>query len=174
MSMAAQPAPDSQPYLVRLHSLTPERFAPFGQVLEPRVSKGQFILPDHNPGTSPDELQLTLGNGIPRLWIMHMKGARAQFAGMARHRRVTQCLGSLGGTEWLFAVAAADAKPELGDIVGFRIPGDRIVKLHLGTWHAGPHFTAPEAMFLNLENMNTRREDFDEVELPSPCHYAGG
>lgn len=172
MPLASQPSPDSQPFRVPLHILTPERFAPFGQVLEPRASKGQFILPEHNPGTSPDELQLTLGNGIPRLWIMHLTDVRPPFAGMARHKQVTQCLGSLGGTEWLFAVAAPGAAPELGDIVGFRIPGDRIVKLHLGTWHAGPHFTAPEAMFLNLENMNTRREDFEEVELSAPCVYA--
>jgi len=33
-----------------------------------------------------------------------------------------------------------DARPRLEDIVAFRIPGDRVIKLHVATWHAGPHF----------------------------------
>jgi hypothetical protein len=49
------------------------------------------------------------------------------------------------------------------------IPGDRIVKLHVGTWHAGPHFTHEEAMFLNLENADTNSQDFGEAALPEEC-----
>lgn len=161
-----------QLHRVTVRPLTHEDFAPFGQVLEPRISKGQFILPDHNPGTSPDELQLTLDQGIPRLWIMQMAGVKPQFSEMARHLKVTQCLGSLGGGEWFFAVAAPDTQPNLEDVVGFRIPGDRIIKLHFGTWHAGPHPVTAAGLFLNLENMNTRREDFEAVSLPVPCTYA--
>lgn len=160
----------------RLHvlDLTPEAFAPFGQVIKPRRSLGQFIMPDHNPGTSPDEAQLTLHEGIPRLWIMHLAASKPGFVEMARHNRVTQCLGSLGGEPWLFAVAAPtppDKRPTSTDIAGFRVPGDRILKLHIGTWHAGPHLLTPEASFLNLENMNTRREDFEAAQLDRSCHY---
>jgi ureidoglycolate hydrolase len=173
MTCPIQPQADA--YQIKLLDLSPEAFAPFGQVITPRRSMGQWIVPDHNPGTSPDEAQLTLHEGIPRLWIMHLKGIGPHFADVARHMHVTQCLGSLGGTEWFFAVAAPTppgVDPAVADIVGFRIPGDRIVKLHIGTWHAGPHFLVPEALFLNLENMNTRREDFDAVHLPVPCTYA--
>jgi hypothetical protein len=52
------------------------------------------------------------------------------------------------------------------------IPGDRIVKLHVGTWHAGPHFTHEEAMFLNLENTDTNSRDFEETILPQECTIA--
>lgn len=162
-------------HLIRVLDLNQENFAPFGQVINPRRVAGQWIVPDHNPGTSQDEAQLTLHQGIPRLWIMHLKDIPLTFENMARHMKVTQCLGSLCGTEWFFAVAAptgGDARPELADLVGFRIPGDRIVKLHIGTWHAGPHFRESEAKFINLENMNTRREDFEAMDLPKPCTYA--
>jgi hypothetical protein len=30
-------------------------------------------------------------------------------------------------------------------------PGDRLIKLHVATWHAGPHFVHDECQFVNLE-----------------------
>jgi ureidoglycolate hydrolase len=70
---------------------------------------------------------------------------------IARHRRVTQCLGSLGGKEWLIGVAPPgdlndDAGPRVEDIAAFRVPGDRLIKLHVATWHAGPHFVHDECL----------------------------
>lgn len=164
-------------FAIPVRDLTAEAFAPFGQVIAPRRSLGQFVMPDHNPGTSPDEAQLSLHEGIPRLWIMHLAGVM-NFTEIARHMRVTQCLGALGGTQWFLAVASPSASADASGIMspanltGFRVPGDRIIKLHIGTWHAGPHFPGAEAMFLNLENMNTRREDFDAAALPTPCTYS--
>jgi hypothetical protein len=93
---------------------------------------------------------------------------------------VTQCLGSLGGKEWLIAVAPPgttardlddDARPALEDIVAFRVPGDRAIKLHVATWHAGPHFVHDECLFFNLENLDTNRRDFHGVPLPVECRY---
>ena len=81
------------------------------------------------------------------------------FADLARHRRVTQCLGSLQGKEWFVAVAPPGemtdgAGPELTRMAAFRIPGDCVIKLHVATWHAGPHFTHDECLFFNLENLD--------------------
>ena len=70
------------------------------------------------------------------------------------------------------AVAAPtneDSHPRLEDIIAFRIPGDRIIKLHVGTWHAGPHFKHNECLFLNLENEDTNTKDFQDVVLPQEC-----
>jgi hypothetical protein len=69
-------------------------------------------------------------------------------------------LGSLGGKEWLIGVAPPgdlrdDARPRVEDIVAFRVPGDRLIKLHVTTWHAGPHFVHDERLFVNLENTST-------------------
>jgi ureidoglycolate hydrolase len=107
---------------------------------------------------------------------MHLPHVGLGFSRIARHRRVTQCLGSLGGRDWLIGVAPPgdlgdDARPRLEDIVAFRIPGDRIVKLHVATWHAGPHFIHDECQFLNLENLDTNRRDFHAVALPAECRY---
>jgi len=70
------------------------------------------------------------------------------------------------------AVAAPtgdDTYPQLKDITAFRIPGDRIIKLHVGTWHAGPHFKHEECLFLNLENEDTNTQDFQDVVLTREC-----
>ena len=59
----------------------------------------------------------------------------------------------------------------LEDIAAFRVPGDRLIKLHVGTWHAGPHFVHDECLFVNLENLDTNRRDFHAVPLPAECRY---
>jgi ureidoglycolate hydrolase len=94
---------------------------------------------------------------------------------MARHRRVSQCLGSLQGKEWFMAVAALteNAAARLENITAFRIPGNRIIKLHVGTWHAGPHFKHEDCLFLNLENADTNTQDFQETALPQVCQIEG-
>jgi ureidoglycolate hydrolase len=84
---------------------------------------------------------------------------------ITRHRNVTQCLSALGGKSWLMAVAPPknvddpSAEPALEDIVGFHIPGTVAVKLHRGTWHAGPYFEDEEINFLNLELSDTNEVD---------------
>jgi len=59
------------------------------------------------------------------------------------------------------------AKPGLEDIVAFRIPGNCFIKLHLGTWHAGPLFHAESIDFYNLELSDTNINDFDTCNLLS-------
>src|SRR5674476_1173115 len=91
---------------------------------------------------------------------------------MARHRKVSQCLGSLQGKEWFMAVAAPtnnDSQPRLEDIADFLIPGDRIIKLHVGTWHAGPHFKHEECLFMILENKDTNTRDFGRIIRQQIC-----
>jgi len=166
-------------HMLEPRELTPEAFAPYGQIVAPLRTGGQGVGAHVDPETSPSEAKLVLGDGserVPRLWIMHLPHVGLGFSRIARHRRVTQCLGSLGGTEWLIGVAPPgdlddDARPAVEDIVAFRIPGDRIIKLHVATWHAGPHFVHDECLFLNLENLDTNRRDFHGVPLPVECRY---
>src|SRR5882672_2008190 len=99
------------------------------------------LRPAMTPRPRASEAKLVLGNGKPRLWLMHLPHVVGLgFTRVARHRRVTQCLGSLGGKEWLIGVAPPgdlgdDARPRIEDIVAFRVPGDRLIKLHVATWH---------------------------------------
>ena len=163
-------------HLLDIRELTDEAFAPYGQIVAPLRTGGQGVASVHDPETAPGEAQLVLGNGVPRLWIMHLPHVGLGFSRIARHRRVTQCLGSLGGKEWLIGVAppgdhADEARPRVEDIVAFRVPGDRLIKLHVATWHAGPHFVHDECLFVNLENLDTNRRDFHAVSLPAECRY---
>jgi ureidoglycolate hydrolase len=156
---------------IRAKALDADAFAPYGEIIRPRGTSGQFENHPYDPETSLEEPKLVLTNGIPRLWIMELKGRGLVFTSMARHRRVSQCLGALGGKEWFIAVAppndpAEGTKPELDKIAAFRIPGDRIIKLHVATWHAGPHFVHEACLFLNLENLDTNKRDFDSAKLP--------
>ena len=69
--------------------------------------------------------------------------------------QVTQCLGGLQPVPWYLAVAAPSgsvaAWPRAGDLRAFRVPHGAFVKLHAGTWHAGPLFAAsPHMDFYNL------------------------
>ena len=152
--------------------LDAKSFAPYGEVIYPRAAGSQFDINPYDPETGAEEPGLTLTNGTPRLWIMRLKKNGLVFSKLARHRRVTQCLGSLQGKDWFVAVAppnnpADGARPELERIAAFRIPGDCVIKLHVATWHAGPHFTHDECLFFNLENLDTNKRDFEDYELPN-------
>ena len=155
---------------VRAQELTAETFAPFGDVIEPRRTGEQFDRSNpYKPDGAHGHIPLLLTNGEPALRIMHQGLRGLKFVKMARHLRVSQCLGSIGGRDWYLGVAAPGEAAALDDVTAFHIPGDRIVKLHVGTWHAGPHFVHEEAMFLNLENADTNSRDFGEVILPDEC-----
>ena len=159
--------------LVHAQELTPAAFEPFGDIIEPRRTGEQFDRSNpYVPGAGHGHVPLVITNGEPVLRIMHQRLRGLRFGKMARHMRVSQCLGAIGGKDWYLGVAAPGDTVALDRVAAFHIPGDRIVKLHVGTWHAGPHFTHDEAMFLNLENADTNSRDFEETTLPAECIIA--
>ncbi|NET47542.1 MAG: Ureidoglycolate hydrolase [Merismopedia sp. SIO2A8] len=138
--------------------ITPETFKPFGQV----------ILPSKDGDTyGPDDAQLDLRQGVPRFYIMHLKRKGRHFSKITRHQACTQCLGSLNGQEWLMAVAppGPNPQPDPSSIKAFRIPGDRFIKLDVGTWHAGPLFDQDSIDFYNLELSDTNVVDHHTCDL---------
>ncbi len=143
--------------LVELNAqpVTAESFQPYGQVIYASI--------DGKPYDVQAEAQLVLQNGIPRLYIMRLQNKGRKFHTITRHVKCTQCLGSLGGKEWLIAVAPPTEapQPELGAIAAFRIPGDCFIKLNQGTWHAGPYFDDQFVDFYNLELSDTNINDHD-------------
>lgn len=157
--------------------LEPRIFAPHGEIIRPRAAGGQFSNNTYDPEASDEEARLVLTNGTPRLWIMELKKNGLAFASIGRHRRVSQCLGSLQGKEWFIGVAppnnfADGVGPNLDQISAYRIPGDCVIKLHVGTWHAGPHFVHNECLFFNLENLDTNKRDFEVYDLPNEFHIS--
>src|SRR4029079_13028320 len=118
--------PASTANTIPAQALDAKLFAPYGEVIYPRTAGSQFDVNPYDPETGAEEPSLTLTNGTPRLWIMRLKKNGLVFSKLARHRRVTQCLGSLQGKEWFVAVAPPGemtdgAGPELTRMAAFRI-----------------------------------------------------
>lgn len=132
--------------------ITPETFQPYGQVI--------FASEDGKPFDAEDA-QLVLDRGIPRFYIMRLHNKGRFFSRITRHQNCTQCLGSLEGKDWLIAVAPPcdRDRPDLEAIAAFRVPGNCFIKLHLGTWHAGPYFDQEFVDFYNLELSDTNLID---------------
>jgi ureidoglycolate hydrolase len=147
---------------IKVNPLTPESFAPFGQIIAPVDDGGTF---------GPGDAQLDLSRGTPRFYIMRLLRRGLRFQQITRHRQVTQCLAAVGGKPWFIAVAPPDrvddphALPALEDIKAFKIPGDVAIKLHRGSWHAGPFFEDNEISFFNLELADTNEIDHQSCYL---------
>jgi len=112
-----------------------------------------------------EDAELELDKGKPRFYIMRLRDRGRKFDRITFHRHVTQCLGGLApAAPWYMAVSKTTMdvlqypKPET-DIAVFKIPHGVFVKLHAGTWHAGPLFDAPVADFYNLELSDTNVVD---------------
>ncbi|BFI03317.1 hypothetical protein MPTK1_1g02780 [Marchantia polymorpha subsp. ruderalis] len=156
--------------------LRPERldassFEPFGQIVS--AGKDGAAFGEH-------DAQLDLSRGIPRFYIMNLKDRKhLTFGNITHHARVTQCLGSIGGHTWYLGVAPASVIEHQGDeqdvvrassghyyvrpspdqVRVFRVEGPHFLKLHVGTWHAGPFFKHDSMNFYNLELSDTNEVD---------------
>ena len=154
---------------IPVQPITREAFAPFGDLIAPIEDGVPF---------GPQDAWLELSRGTPRLYIMRLPRKGKVFKQITRHRGVTQCLAALEGKTWLMAVAPPksledpNAEPSLEDIVAFRVPGTVAVKLHRGTWHAGPFFDDEEINFVNLELSDTNEVDHQNSYLDKRFGFA--
>ncbi len=140
-----------------VHELTAAAFAPYGQVI---------AASDDGVPFGPHEAQLDFDGGVPRFYIFSLQAKPLAFRHITRHQRVTQCLAAVGGGSWLVAVAPPSGSvPDPERIMAFRVPGSVAVKLHRGTWHAGPYFVGATMSFFNLELADTNQADHDSCML---------
>lgn len=148
---------------LQVEDLSPAAFAAYGQVIAPT--------PDGQPYGLADA-QLDLSQGIPRFYIMHLEHRGLAFSLITRHERCTQCLGSLAVNQpWYLAVAppSVQPEPEPQSLRAFRITGPCFIKLHIGTWHAGPFFEAATMDFYNLELSDTNVVDHTTYDFQKPA-----
>jgi ureidoglycolate lyase len=165
MTTVTRMAASAPPALRKLKplALTRENFALYGEAILPA--------PDGAPLAGHEAEGLDLSHGRPRFYVMRLEGRGLNFRAITRHRRVTQCLASTFGQNWLLGVAPPkglddpNAKPALEDIVAFKVPGGMAIKLHAGTWHAGPFFAGGQMDFFNLELADTNEIDHHTVAL---------
>jgi ureidoglycolate hydrolase len=148
--------------ILRTEQLTPEAFAPYGQIIAATEDGTPF---------GADDAQLDLCHGTPRFYIMRLDARPLEVQRITRHLKVTQCLASVGGKPWWLVVApptpetATGQTPAIDTIRAFNVGGDVAVKLHLGAWHAGPYFTGSSASFFNLELSDTNLIDHHSLNL---------
>ncbi|XP_076900105.1 uncharacterized protein LOC143554141 [Bidens hawaiensis] len=159
-----------EPRVVKLKPVeaTPETFKDFGQVIQPSRDGDHF---------GPHDAQLDLSKGTPRFHIMQLQDQPLRFSSTTHHANVTQCLGSIGGDGWYLGVAKPSVvdpnqehkgdnvlkvrsghffvPPAVDGVQVFKVTGSKFLKLHRGTWHAGPLFKAHTMDFYNLELTNT-------------------
>ena len=133
-------------------AITRKNFQPYGQLITPTEDGKLF---------DETDAVLTLQNGTPRFYIMHLNYRGKVFSKITRHSLCTQCLGSSNGHEWLIAVCPPSVKnePELNCLRAFRIRGNCFIKMEVGTWHAGPYFDRKLMDFYNLELSDTNIVD---------------
>ena len=137
-------------------TLTREAFAPYGQVIWPEEDGCDWQLGD---------AELDLNQGLPRLYLMRLAAKELRVRELAAHRQVSQCLGVMDPYPWQIAVAPASHSADqpidaTTEIQAFTVPPRCILKLHRGTWHAGPLFQSPaELVFCNLELRDTNSTD---------------
>lgn len=149
------------PFLRQLpaETVTPEKFKSYGQV----VMAAEGDLP-----FGAGDARLALDQGVPRFYVMRLRQRGRRFRAVTRHKKVTQCLAALSGADWYLAVAPPDiAKPhpDLEKLRAFTIPANCIVKLEVGTWHAGPYFDGELVDFANLELADTNEVDHETWDL---------
>jgi ureidoglycolate hydrolase len=102
--------------------------------------------------------------------MMRLRRRPAMLGSMTRHIHATQCLSSADAQPWWLAVASAKLASEQLNHITVQLvnvqPGEA-VKLHQGTWHAGPFFLTPTALFFNLELSDTNLTDHNSRPLKS-------
>ena len=133
-------------------AITKLNFQPYGQLITP-TDDGKLF--------DETDAVLTLQNGTPRFYIMHLHYRGKIFNKITRHSLCTQCLGSSNGHEWLIAVCPPSTKnePDRDRLKTFVVPGNCFIKMEVGTWHAGPYFDRPVMDFYNLELSDTNVTD---------------
>jgi len=164
----------THPASVRLQNLTPEAFAPYGQVLQLDAAGQRAI----NQGTSarldlPAALDLHGANGQAVMAVFH---AQAQSPNtpcqmLERHRWGSQSFVPLSGARCRLWVALGEANPDLTTLACFEVSGQQGFTLHKGVWHH-PLMALEAGPFLVIERQGPQEDcevfSWPQAILPVP------
>ena len=152
----------SQQLALRGEVATKENIGPYGQLISESLDGDVFDPTDNDAA-------LDLSNGTPRLYLMKLTGGRPLVVNqITRHRKVTQCLGAVHTEKSFYLVMHAPTdSPTLHGLRALRIPPRHFIKLHVGTWHAGPLWEGQDdcRTFINLELSDTNVNDHDTIRF---------
>ncbi len=119
--------------------LTPESFAPFGNIL------------------NMDRSEIVCTEGVLTARITHaplrdLSEERPHF--LNRHMEETQIFVPLGGKDGLFFVGPPSETPDSFDpdkVALFHFPGDHAIRMHVGTWHVAPFAVTEPTDYINIQ-----------------------
>ena len=125
----------SDPDAITAEPLTPEAFAPFGEVLTPRATPDRMI----NAGRCERHHALaTVERGGAEAIISIFRSEAVSLPYdctlLERHPLGSQAFMPLGARPWL-SVVAPDDNGRPGPLRAFLVPAQTGVNLHAGTWH---------------------------------------
>lgn len=151
--------------LLRARPITPQTFAPYGDVLtaEGRASR------EINNGTStraempdPDVLDQA---GRPSLSVFRARGAGLPFTAtlLERHRLGSQSFVPLGGTPFAVLVALGEKEPDLDSLAAFLVDGRSGITFRRDTWHH-PLIALADGDFVVIER-RAAQVDCEIIEL---------
>jgi ureidoglycolate lyase len=157
---SAKPARIDDVRVLRLtvQELTPEAFAPYGEVSEPRSS-----------------FRLDFSSQPASFCHVRIEYRPLHLLFFARHLYTTQSYVPLGGSESVLVVAPpsdlldTEAVPDLARAAAFRLTGGCAVNLHRGTWHRTPMPLGEFGDFMVLDRDGT----LDDLDLVDLCHNLG-
>ncbi|SDZ50974.1 ureidoglycolate lyase [Jannaschia faecimaris] len=121
--------------VIRTQALTPEAFAPFGDVLEVSGPPDKLI----NAGLCGrfhDRAKLDFADGRPGISLFDATPSALPYTLdlMERHPEGSQCFVPMHDKEWLVTVAT-DAGGVPGDPLAFLVGSGRAINIHRGIWH---------------------------------------
>ena len=180
---------------VPVRRLTPEAFAPFGQVIGPgsgpavtmrTLLDGGTVRFGRRTGAPPEgfdvealdilhlwdpELNLVLAGKPPSARYMVTQPRPLEFHLMERHLYGSQTFIPLAGTPSVFAVAPPtdpddpEALPDPDEITAFLLDGTLGVNIDPGTWHWTPIPVGAAVTFVTFTREGNRLDDLWYVDL---------
>jgi ureidoglycolate lyase len=126
---------------LRVETVTPENFAPFGRVLTP---EGRKRLPINTYGDKMNLFRESFDSDQPIEWFIFQGYKRWNgVLFLERHQQLTQTFIPVGGKPFYTVVAPAGCKeengfPALSEMRAFFVPGNCVIQVNRATWHENP------------------------------------
>lgn len=157
--------------------LTPEAFAPYGEVIGP---EGRERLPINLYGGTIDAYNIPCRADEPFEWLVNrMRYRGLRIHNLERHAHLQQAFVPMDGAPFICAVAAADAElvddvPASDEVRAFIVPGNRGVQLDVNVWHEPPFpmqaeqltiVTSHQSLTKGLQSKVDATQEIDKLDV---------
>jgi ureidoglycolate lyase len=158
MSSTETAPPIKRRLALKIETLTPAAFAPYGVVLSPA---GRERLPVNTYGDKLNLYRESFETDQPIEWFI-VEGKRRPMSALflERHMQITQAFVPMNGDGFVTIVAPPACRDEDNGLPAydltraFHVPGHMAIQLHRGTWHENPFPLADNTRLLVTSHAN--------------------